>query len=332
MLSEPASSNGANPISETIVGREAWTRKDLTEQDWCVALPPAAIEEILFVSNKLEKQPVPLLALRPDSFAMPHCLAAMSQVSAILADGVKFALVRKLPIEHLSDDVAKAIYWMLASMVERPVAQKLDGTMIYDVTDTGAKPLPGSGVRPDKSNVDLQFHNDNAYNAVMPDVVGLLCIRSAARGGQSRVMSFATAHNALRERFPDRLARLYEPFWFDRQREHYPDEDPVFAAPIFTNDKGRLIARLGQHQIRNAYELIGAMDTQTQRAIEAIDEVFRDPELQFEFDMQSGDMQFARNCEVGHSRTEFVDFSEPEKRRLLVRLWLRRQGAPGYIG
>jgi len=332
MSSMPLSGDSAAPINGPIVGREAWTRTDLTEQDWRVVLPPAAIDEILAVSETLEKQPVPLLALRPDSFAMPHCLAAMQEVSAILANGVKFALVQKLPVEQLSEDMAKSIYWMLASMIERPVAQKLDGTMIYDVTDTGAKPLPGSGVRPDKSNVDLQFHNDNAYNAVMPDVVGLLCIRRAAKGGQSRVMSFATAHNALLERFPDRLARLYAPFWFDRQREHYPDEDSVFAAPIFTNDNGRLLARLGQHQIRNAYEMKGEIDTETLEAIEAIDQVFRDRDLQFEFDMEPGDMQLARNCEVGHSRTEFVDFPEPEKRRLLVRLWLRKNGAPGYIG
>ena len=36
-------------------------------------------------------------------------------------------------------------------MFERPVAQKWDGTMIYDVRDTGKK--PGNGVRPDITNV-----------------------------------------------------------------------------------------------------------------------------------------------------------------------------------
>ena len=64
----------------------------------------------------------------------------------------------------LSLDEAKALYWLLAAMLARPVAQKLDGTMIYDVHDTGQQALPGSGVRPDKTNIDLHFHNDNAYN------------------------------------------------------------------------------------------------------------------------------------------------------------------------
>lgn len=322
----------AVPIDHALQGRQAWTRNDLKESDWRVVLSAAALDEIRAVAAILEKQPVPLLALRPDSFHMPQCRDAMRRVCEIIKDGVKFALVERLPVEDLSVDMAKSIYWMLSSMIARPVAQKLDGTMIYDVTDTGAKPLPGSGVRPDKSNVDLQFHNDNAYNLVMPEVVGLLCIRKAASGGQSRVMSFATAHNALRERFPEILPRLYEPFWFDRQREHQPQEDVTFAAPIFINDGGRLLARLGQHQIRNGYALKGGMDDRTREAIAAIDAVFRDPALQFEFDMQTGDMQFAANCEIGHSRTEFTDQPDPERKRLLVRLWLRDAGSPGYIG
>lgn len=154
--------------------------------DWRVVLPPEALREVCEVVTSLREQPVPLLALRPDSYDMPACRAAMQKVTAIVNTGVKFALVERLPVEDMSEDEAKAVYWMLASMIARPVAQKLDGTMIYDVTDTGKKPLPGSGVRPDKSNVDLQFHNDNAYNLVMPEVVGLLCIRKARSRDEPR--------------------------------------------------------------------------------------------------------------------------------------------------
>lgn len=55
-------------------------------------------------------------------------------------------------------------------------------------------PLPGSGVRPGKSNVELLLHNDNAYNHLMPGAAGLLCNRAAPSGGISRVMRFATLH------------------------------------------------------------------------------------------------------------------------------------------
>jgi len=254
-------------------------------------------------------------------------------VRAILTDGVRFALLDRLPIEQLSLDETKALYWILSSMLARPVAQKLDGTIVYDVHDTGRQALPGSGVRPDKTNIDLQFHNDNAYNATLPEFVGLLCVRPAREGGMSRVMSFATAHNTLRARHGEVLPRLYEPFWFDRQREFHPGEPETFSAPLFVRDGERLKARLSLHQIRGGYALKGgAMDNQTTAAVEAIKRVFTDESLQFQFHLKAGEIQYVANREVGHSRTEFHDYEESDRRRLLIRLWLRNEGAQGYMG
>ncbi|HEY4165484.1 MAG TPA: TauD/TfdA family dioxygenase [Reyranella sp.] len=320
-------------VDRTIIGREAWTRDDISEDNYRIALSRDAQSELLDAAKTLRRQPVPLLALRADSVDMPACRATMAKVRTVLAQGPRFALLQGLPLDGLSLDEAKALYWILSSMLARPVAQKLDGTMIYDVHDTGRKALPGSGVRPDKTNIDLQFHNDNSYNFTMPEFVGLLCVRQAKDGGMSRVMSFATAHNALRERHREVLPRLYQPFWFDRQREYHPDESETFSAPVFIRNGERLQARLSLHQIRGGYALKGGtMDNETTAALEAVKDVFADPSLQYQFRLQSGDIQFVANREIGHSRTEFHDFDETERRRLLVRLWLRDDGAQGYIG
>lgn len=74
------------------------------------------------------------------------------------------------------------------------------------------------------------------------------------------------------------------------------------------------------------------MDDETTAALEAIKEVFADESLQFQFRLEAGEIQYVANREVGHSRTEFNDFEEAERRRLLIRLWLRNGGAQGYIG
>ena len=320
-------------LDRTITGRAAWTRAAVDDAAYRVELSAAARQELLDAAKTLRRQPVPLLALRSDSLEMPACRAAMEEVRGILTEGIRFALLGRLPMEELSLDEAKALYWMLSSMLARPVAQKLDGTIVYDVHDTGQQALPGSGIRPDKTNIDLQFHNDNAYNATMPVFVGLLCVRPARAGGMSRVMSFYTAHNALRERHADVLPRLYQPFWFDRQREFHPGEPSTFSAPLFIRDGERLSARLSLHQIRGGYALRGeTMDNETAAAVEAIRDVFADPSLQFDFHLQAGEMQFVANREIGHSRTEFHDHAAAEHRRLLVRLWLRNEGAQGYIG
>ena len=126
--------------------------------------------------------------------------------------------------------------------------------------DTGRQALPGSGVRPDQTNIDLKFHTDNSYNPTPPECVVLFCLRTAKSGGHSRVASFHTLYNALLAAPSGALPRLYRPFWFDRQREFHDGETPVFAAPVFTAG-AELHARFSAHQIRGGYALRASRST-----------------------------------------------------------------------
>ena len=45
-------------------------------------------------------------------------------------------------------------------------------------------------------------------------------------------------------------------------------------------------------------------------------------EMSVEMEFRPGDMQFIHNHQILHSRTDFEDWPEPEKRRHLLRLWL----------
>src|SRR4029077_2956048 len=173
--------------------------------------------------------------------------------------------------------------------------QSLDGKMIYDVLDTGRAALPGSGVRPDQTNIELKFHTDNSYNATPPDTVVLLCLRPAQQGGHSRVASFHTLYNALLARRPECLARLYRPFWFDRQREFHGDEPAVFTAPVFTAGD-ELQARFSAHQIRGGYALKGEkLDDEGAAAMAALIDLFDDETLCADFDLEPGQLQFVDN-------------------------------------
>ncbi len=327
--SSPPPPAAARPIE----GPSAWVRGDISPTAVTVELGDAARGELLDLARHLRSHRLPTLLLRPEDYALPACRAVARRVRALLDEGPRFCLLDRLPVEELDEEEAKACYWLFSAMVCRPVAQKLDGTMIYDVQDTGRKADPGSGVRPDKTNIDLTFHNDNAYNPRMPEVVALLCLRPAKSGGRSRVMSFDTVHNRLLETAPEVLPRLYRPFWFDRQREHRPDEEPTFAAPVFTGDGEQVKARLGLHQVRNAYAMRGeALDPEGAAAIAALEAVFAEPGLQFDFEMAAGQIQFVDNLAIGHSRTQFEDFEEPARRRHLVRLWMRDAGDRAYTG
>jgi hypothetical protein len=321
------------PIEAPIEGPSAWRRGTLRPGDYVIELSGACRDEIRRVADELREFALPTIVRRPDEFAMPACRAAMGEVRRILDGGVRFALVDRLPLDEIGAEVATAIYWLLSSMVARPVAQSLDGKLIYDVRDSGRAAVPGSGVRPDQTNIELKFHTDNSYNRTPPDTVVLLCLNPAKHGGHSRVASFHTLYNALSARRPECVARLYRPFWFDRQREFHPGETPVFAAPVFSAGS-ELRARFSAHQIRGGYALKDGetLDAAGEAAMAALLELFDDETLSADFDLEPGQLQFLDNRVLGHARTEFEDFPESERRRHLVRLWLRNRGRRAYAG
>ena len=319
-------------IDHRIEAVSAWKRADIREADYRVKLDASCLDEIRRVVDEIRAHPLPTILRSPADFDMTNCHAAMAEVRRILKHGVRFAVVDRLPVEELSKADAETVYWLLASMVARPVAQKLDGTMIYDVHDTGKQALPGSGVRPDKTNIEIRFHIDNAYNTTPPEIVGLLCLKTAKSGGVSRVLSFHTVHNELLARHPELLPRLYRPFWFDRQKEFFDGEPESFAAPVFEAGD-ELRSRFSAHQINGGYKMRGeALDNEGAAALAATLDIFEEPELSIDFEFQPGEIQFVDNRTLGHSRTEFEDWPDPESRRHLVRLWLRDHGRRAYTG
>lgn len=313
---------------------DAWTRDTLKPADWTVELSSPARDELREVVRELRRSPVPLFVLDPRDFTLAACREAMNEVRRITQAGSMFAVLDRLPMEEINREEAIQLYWLLSCLLARPVAQKLNGQMLFDVTDTGAKLKPGSGVRPTVTNVDLRFHNDNSYNETPPDYVCLLCLHPAKQGGVSQVMSVATIHRALSVDHPELLPRLYKPFWYDRHAEHDPTESTTFAAPVFERDAdGTLKARLALSEIYAGYELRGErMDNETIAALQALQSIFDRPELRVELDFVAGQIQFVNNRATGHARTEFTDHPEPERKRHLVRLWLRESGRRGYRG
>jgi hypothetical protein len=231
-------------------GPSAWLRRDLAESDYWVRLSQSSILELKRVAAELHANPLPTILLTPEDYRMPACETAMARVRWILQHGCGFAIVDRLPLDEISTEQAIAIYWLLSSMIGRPVAQKRDGTMIYDVHDTGLTATAGSGIRRDKTKMELSYHTDNSYNHSPPECVGLLCIRPARSGGLSRVISLHTVHNEILKRNSRILNRLYSPYWFDRQREHLDGEPTVLSAPVFRRTDQQLEVRISLHQIR----------------------------------------------------------------------------------
>ena len=309
----------------------AWASASIGPRDWVVPVTDACVEELEAVARRLRREPMPTILLSPSEHRLDACAAAMAVVREKLTHGIGLAVLDHLPVERWNEDENRALYWLLGSLLGRTVAQKWDGTMVYDVRDTG-KPL-GYGVRRSVTNLELQFHTDGAWLALPPELVGLYCLNPAREGGVSRFVSLYTVHNELRRREPRLLERLYRPFCWDRQAEHPDGEEKFSRRPVFRWTDGRLVARYYDGLIANGQELAGeALDADGRAALAAARELVDSPRLWVELVIRRGQIQYLNNHQFAHSRTDFRDAAEAHLKRHMIRLWNREEGARSFHG
>jgi len=324
-------SNEVSPITQPRSDRLHWIAADVSSDDYVVLLSDAARAEIESLARHIDENPLPLLCRKLDEHDLPACCQMMAEMKHILDHGVGFAVLDRLPMDDYPIETMLEIYWLLGQAIGRPVAQKWNGQMIYDVSDTGAD--YAYGTRGSHTSVELNFHTDNAFARMLPDHVGLLCRNPAKSGGVSRFCSLYSVHQRMLEQYPAQLERLYQPMYYDRQQEHPEGAAPVCRAPWFSWRNQRMFARANASLVRKGYEVAGeAMDAALEDALDAIDEVCAAADLWFEAPLERGQIQYLNNHEVGHYRSAFEDFEEPEPKRHLYRLWHRMAGSTSYDG
>jgi alpha-ketoglutarate-dependent taurine dioxygenase len=85
--------------------------------------------------------------------------------------------------------------------------------------------------------------------------------------------------------------------------------------------------------IEQGYELAHEpLDEPGRAALDALTAIIDDAALYKEFHFAPGQIQILDNRRLGHKRTQFEDWQETERKRTLIRLWLRDRGRPFYNG
>ena len=311
---------------------QSWVGSELAPQSGFINLSNDCLEEVIGISKLLKANPMPILAISPEDCELPRFSNLSKQIRETLNHGLGFCILNKLPVENMSECEVTIIYWLLAQLVGRPVAQKWsDGRMIYSVTDLGRP--SGNGVRPDVTNEEQSFHTDNSYNISPPDHVGLLCLHPAAEGGLSRIVNMLAVLEVMNDQYPDLVPRLYQPYFFDRQREHSYTERKTIFTPLLCDQEGRLRVRVSRNLIYQGYHLEGKIiDKTSEAALDAFFSVIDDSKMYIEFQFEPGQIQFLNNRLIGHKRTGFKDAPEMGVKRKLYRIWLRENGKRFYNG
>ena len=318
-------------LDHIITDGRAWTRDTIDPQDCIVPVSDLALDEIHAMAKLIRANPLPVLLRQPGQFHIPELKQVMSLARKQLEHGTGVAVIDRLPMADLETDTAVAIFYVLGHFIDQPVAQKWQGTMLYDVTDTGVK--YEYGVRGSATSVELVFHTDNAFGLAPPDYVGLLCHYPAKQGGLSRFCSLYSVHNRMLEKYPRELARLYEPILWDRQAEHVDGAPKVAQAPMFHWNGERLMVRANTNLIQKGYDVAGIdVPADMKAALAALHDVTTNENLWFGLPIERGQLQYLNNQETAHYRSEFVDADDPARKRHLVRTWHRGWGAQTYDG
>ncbi len=318
-------------LEDDIRDGRAWRREEVSPRDWLVSLSPRCVEELDGVASRVRRDPLPAILLSPDQFSLPACAELMGAVGDKLRTGAGLAVLDRVPVDRYTPEENRALCWLLGQLLGRPVAQKWDGTMLYDVRDTGQ--ALEYGVRRSVTNLELTFHTDAPWLELPPELVGLYCINPAREGGVSRFVSLCTVHNEFRRRHPDLLPRLYRPFPWDRQTEHAPEDDKVTGQPIFYYDGRSFMGRFNERLIETGAALAGKpLDPEGREALEAMRAVVDSPRLWVKFTIERGQVQYINNRQFAHSRTDFQDAPEPHLKRHMIRVWTREEGRRSFHG
>ena len=296
----------------------AWRAADVDDgSQWCVHL--TSQERAAIVDGAISAVEIgrTTATVERSDFDLPALRAGVLRWVEALSEGRGFVLLRGFPIDELSPEATELAYVGLGLQLGTPVGQDADATLLGHVRDEGVARTDPS-VRLYRTRARQDFHTDGS------DIVGLLCLKRAKAGGESRIASSYAVYNEILSRRPDLIDVLYEPMYWDRNGEQAPGEDPFFALPVLNDVAGiPRIFFIGWY-ITDAqrHPQVPRLTKSQQEALETIESIANDPEFYVEMDFEPGDIQFLANAKILHSRESYEDHDEPDRRRHLLRLWL----------
>jgi alpha-ketoglutarate-dependent taurine dioxygenase len=246
----------------------------------------------------------------------------LEPVRTALDTGRGFAIIQGIPVERCSVPEAQLMYWLIGQALGQPVDQNVQGTRLYDVRDTGQD--VAYGARFSVTNAESTFHTDNSFGDELFDYVGLLCVRTAKSGGVNQVVSGYTVYEELRDRQPDVLDTLSQPFHVDRRAGVKEGQALTAWFPILAQDDRGLAIRYLRYWVEAGHQKAGVPLTPAQKqALDALGDLLRRPDLRVAFTLRPGEIFFSNNRWIFHNRTAFEDYPKVEQRRHYVRLWLQ---------
>jgi hypothetical protein len=305
-----------------VEGPSVWYAKDWDHDDtWITHLSAENIRDIDAALQRVKRNGRPFPTIVREMFPLPSMEQLLGKLKAELLEGRGFCLLKGLPVGRYSVQDCEQIFWGIGTHLGTGVTQNAAADFISHVYDRRLDYTQRT-VRAYQVRDALAMHCDNS------DLVGLLCVRAAKSGGASLLTSSMAAFNEVLRTRPEYLGLLFSGFAYDRKNEHGAGEMPFTQKiPVFSASQGVVSCRYARSYIRHAQETTKVQLSPIEvEALDYLDSITSRKELQIEMTMEPGDMQFCNNYTVLHARRGFEDHPEPDRGRLLLRLWLEVEG------
>lgn len=300
-------------------GPANWMAADLAdEREWIIRFSDAQIAAIDRALRHATEAGATLPTLTHQTFPLEGFTELIAEVQDRLENGRGLVVLRGFPALRYDKDQLRMIYWGLGLYLGTGVSQSSKGDLLGDVRDFGADTFSSKG-RGYMSKQHLGFHSDSA------DVVVLMVLRTAKSGGLSRIASAVAVRNEIARTRPDLLDLLYQPFYWSWKGQEAPGEKGWYQQPVYSEHKGKFSSRDIKTHIWAAHADFPELPQLTEKQDEAlrlIDKLANEPRFHLSMMFEPGDIQLLNNHVTLHSRTDFEDWPEEDRKRHLLRMWL----------
>ncbi len=302
-----------------ISGPSVWYGPDMAarEGEWIRPFTNVELAELETAMQGVRSRGIGILEIDRDAFPLPTLGPAFDSLRHEILRGRGFVLLRGLPVDRYSIEESAIIYFGIGAHFGSPLPQNAKGHVLGHVKDLGRDEFDTKS-RIYQTTARQTFHTDSS------DIVGLLCLHPAKKGGESAIVSGDTIYNEVRRRRPDLLPLLFRPYATDWRNEAPNGGEGHYDVPVLSWFAGRLYNRYARRYIDSAqrFEDVPDLTEEEIEALDLFDSIADDPTAHLTMEFKAGDIQLLHNHQTLHDRNEFEDWPEPERKRHLLRLWL----------
>jgi len=299
------------PIDDATV----WKASDFPEgRAWAKPLEPVMLDEIDAALRQVKTRGIAAKDIRAADFPLDKTIPFLADLYRDIECGPGFALLSGFPVDAYDEEDLRLAYCGVGSHFGTITRQNREGEFILEVMDKGKAYSQQS--RGYHSTAHLDFHNDGTNTVV------LLCTSTAAEGGLSRLVSGTALYNEILREHPEYLDVLHRGFHHHLRDQGKAGDAAVtpYRTPVFGFFHSLFhMAYAGPSILYCENEGIEISDHE-KAALDYLVSVVERPDMQISMELRKGDMQFVNNYLLLHSRTEYRD--TPEQQRRLLRLWL----------